>query len=77
MWAASGQLSVKICSSSLQTAKTYDDVRIVDIQDVWQIDVLHHHDEDLIHLQPLQLPEPMAATRRDIHEILNGNDDRQ
>ena len=54
----------------MQTAKT-DDVRIVDIQDVAD-------PATIIAEMPLSADaaELVAATRRDIHEILNGNDDR-
>ena len=54
----------------MQTVKT-DDVRIVDIQDVAD-------PATIIAEMPLSADaaEFVAATRRDIHEVLNGNDDR-
>ncbi|MBR41627.1 MAG: 3-deoxy-7-phosphoheptulonate synthase [Acidiferrobacter sp.] len=54
----------------MQTVKT-DDVRIVDIQDVAD-------PATIIAEMPLSADaaELVASTRRDVHEVLNGNDDR-
>ena len=54
----------------VETAKT-DDIRIVDIQDV-------ANPATIISEMPLsaEAANVVASTRRDIHEVLNGNDDR-
>ena len=54
----------------VETAKT-DDIRIVDIQDV-------ANPATIISEMPLsaEAADVVASTRRDIHEVLNGNDDR-
>ena len=55
---------------TVETAKT-DDIRIVDIQDV-------ANPATIISEMPLpaEAADVVASTRRDIHEVLNGNDDR-